>query len=84
VTGKLKRCFERVRLFHLKSVNLFLVWDAPQVDFSVAESAIVMFDFILASSYRKALTWYEAVVQRYPNFPVVLVGNKVKIRNKQV
>jgi GTP-binding nuclear protein Ran len=58
--------------------------DTPQVAFSAAECAIVMFDFILASSYRNVGTWYEAVVERCPNLPVVLVGNKVDVLGKKV
>jgi GTP-binding nuclear protein Ran len=49
-----------------------------------AQCAIVMFDVTSAATYRNVQTWHRDLVRVCPNIPIVLVGNKIDVRDRKV
>lgn len=71
----------------------FNIWDCAGTDnidtqqhayFAQADAAILMFDRTNVQSYQNVINWYNAFRSICPNAPVVIVGNKVDIRNTTV
>ena len=74
-------------------VVLYNVWDtAGQERFGglregyylEADCAIVMFDVTSPATYRNVTTWHRDLVRVCPNIPIVLVGNKIDVRDRKV
>jgi GTP-binding nuclear protein Ran len=49
-----------------------------------AQCAIVMFDVTSPATYRNVATWHRDLVRVCPNIPIVLVGNKIDVRDRKV
>ena len=49
-----------------------------------AECAIIMFDVTSPATYRNVGTWYRDLQRVCPNIPLVLVGNKIDVRDRKV
>lgn len=49
-----------------------------------ANCAIIMFDVSAPNTYRNVQNWYQDLTRVCPNIPIVLVGNKVDIRDRKV
>eukprot|EP00218_Dolichomastix_sp_CCMP3274_P001609 CAMPEP_0170162410 /NCGR_PEP_ID=MMETSP0033_2-20121228/77083_1 /TAXON_ID=195969 /ORGANISM="Dolichomastix tenuilepis, Strain CCMP3274" /LENGTH=221 /DNA_ID=CAMNT_0010400035 /DNA_START=500 /DNA_END=1165 /DNA_ORIENTATION=- len=71
----------------------FYCWDtAGQEKFGLlrdgyyihGQCAIIMFDVTARLSYRNVPTWYRDLCRVCENIPIVLCGNKVDIKNRQV
>jgi GTP-binding nuclear protein Ran len=71
----------------------YIIWDtAGQERFGglregyylESNCAILMFDVTSVSTYRNIATWHRDLIRVCPNIPIVLVGNKIDIRNRKV
>jgi GTP-binding nuclear protein Ran len=49
-----------------------------------ANCAIVMFDVTSPATYRNVATWHRDLTRVCPNIPIVLVGNKIDVRDRKV
>ena len=49
-----------------------------------AQCAILMFDVTSPATYRNVATWHRDLTRVCPNIPIVLVGNKIDIRDRKV
>jgi len=49
-----------------------------------AEAAIIMFDVTSRITYRNVPEWYKDIVRVCEQIPMVLVGNKVDVKDRQV
>jgi GTP-binding nuclear protein Ran len=49
-----------------------------------ASGAIIMFDVTAPATYQNVSTWHRDLLRVCPNIPIVLVGNKVDIRERRV
>jgi len=49
-----------------------------------AEAAIIMFDVTSRITYRNVPDWYKDIVRVCESIPMVLVGNKVDVKDRQV
>jgi GTP-binding nuclear protein Ran len=49
-----------------------------------AHCAIIMFDVTSQATYRNVTTWHRDLVRVCPNIPIVLVGNKIDVRDRKV
>ena len=49
-----------------------------------ANCAIVMFDVTSPATYRNVPTWHRDLIRVCPNIPIVLVGNKIDVRDRKV
>jgi GTP-binding nuclear protein Ran len=49
-----------------------------------ANCAIVMFDVTAPATYRNVSSWHRDLVRVCPNIPIVLVGNKIDVRERKV
>ncbi|KAH0785257.1 GTP-binding nuclear protein Ran [Histomonas meleagridis] len=49
-----------------------------------ANCAIIMFDVTSPTTYRNVPTWHRDLVRVCPNIPIVLVGNKIDVRDRKV
>ena len=49
-----------------------------------ANAAIIMFDVTSRLTYKNVPTWHRDLTRVCENIPVVLVGNKVDVKNRQV
>jgi GTP-binding nuclear protein Ran len=49
-----------------------------------AQCAIVMFDVTSAATYRNVATWHRDLIRVCPSIPIVLVGNKIDVRDRKV
>lgn len=72
---------------------LFNIWDtAGQERFGglregyylEAHCAVIMFDVTSPSTYRSVSTWHRDLIRVCPNIPIVLVGNKIDVRDRKV
>mmetsp|Transcript_9206 Transcript_9206/g.15680 ORF Transcript_9206/g.15680 Transcript_9206/m.15680 type:complete len:138 (+) Transcript_9206:387-800(+) len=50
----------------------------------MADCAIIMFDLTAMSTYRNVAKWHRDLVRVCDNIPIVLVGNKVDCKQRQV
>ncbi len=48
------------------------------------QAAIIMFDVTSRTTYKNVPNWHRDLVRVCENLPVVLVGNKVDVKNRQV
>jgi GTP-binding nuclear protein Ran len=71
----------------------FNVWDtAGQEKFSglrdgyyiQGQGAIIMFDVTSRITYKNVPNWYRDIIRVCENIPIVLVGNKVDVKDRQV
>lgn len=71
----------------------FNVWDtAGQEKFGglrdgyyiKGQCSIIMFDVTCRSTYKNVPNWHRDIVRTCENIPIVLVGNKVDVRDRQV
>ncbi len=74
-------------------VICFNVWDTAGQEkmgglrdgyYIQGESAIIMFDVTSRITYRNVPEWYKDIVRVCENIPIVLVGNKVDVKERQV
>ena len=72
---------------------LYNVWDtAGQERFGglregyylEASCAIIMFDVTSPGTYRNVATWHRDLTRVCPQIPIVLVGNKIDVRDRKV
>jgi GTP-binding nuclear protein Ran len=49
-----------------------------------ADCAIIMFDVTSPVTYRNVTTWHRDLTRVCPNIPIVLVGNKINVRDRKV
>ena len=49
-----------------------------------AQAAIIMFDVTSRITYKNVPTWYRDVARVCKNIPIVLVGNKIDVQDRQV
>jgi GTP-binding nuclear protein Ran len=49
-----------------------------------ADCAIIMFDVTSPATYRNVTTWHRDLTRVCPNIPIVLVGNKIDVRDRKV
>ena len=49
-----------------------------------ADCAIIMFDVTSPATYRNVPNWHRDLVRVCPNIPIVLVGNKIDMRDRKV
>lgn len=72
---------------------LFNIWDtAGQERFGglregyylEAQCAIIMFDVTSPSTYHSITTWHRDLTRVCPDIPIVLVGNKIDVRERKV
>jgi GTP-binding nuclear protein Ran len=49
-----------------------------------AQCAIIFFDVTSAATYRNVATWYRDLTRVCPHIPIVLVGNKIDVRDRKV
>ena len=72
---------------------LFNIWDtAGQERFGglregyylEAQCAIIMFDVTSPTTYKNVPTWHRDLTRVCPNIPIVLVGNKIDVRDRKV
>ena len=50
----------------------------------MGECAIIMFDVSSRITYKNVPEWYKDIVRVCENIPIVLVGNKVDVKDRQV
>jgi GTP-binding nuclear protein Ran len=71
----------------------FIVWDTAGQEklsglrdgyYIGADCAIMMFDVTSRSTYKAVPKWYKDIVRVCENIPVVLVGNKVDVKDRKV
>jgi GTP-binding nuclear protein Ran len=71
----------------------FNIWDTAGQErfgglregyFLEADCAIIMFDVTSQSTYRSVNNWHRDLTRVCPNIPIVLVGNKIDIRDRKV
>jgi small GTP-binding protein len=76
-----------------KGIILFYIWDvAGQVQFGAhqikyytdAKCAIIMFDLTSKFTYQSVSNWQKELIQVNCNIPIVFVGNKKEIIDRQV
>lgn len=76
-----------------RGLILYNVWDtAGQERFGglregyylEANCAIIMFDVTSPGTYRNVATWHRDLTRVCPNIPIVLVGNKIDVRDRKV
>ena len=72
---------------------LFNIWDTAGQErfgglregyFLEADCAIIMFDVTSQATYRSVAMWHRDLVRVCPNIPIVLVGNKIDVRERRV
>ena len=49
-----------------------------------ADCAIIMFDVTAPNTYKNVQTWHRDLTRVCPNIPIVLVGNKIDVRERKV
>jgi GTP-binding nuclear protein Ran len=49
-----------------------------------ADCAIIMFDVTAPTTYQNVAAWHRDLIRVCPNIPMVLVGNKIDIRERRV
>ena len=49
-----------------------------------ANCAIIMFDVTSPTTYRNVPTWHRDLIRVCPSIPIVLVGNKIDVRDRKV
>ncbi|KAI3979132.1 hypothetical protein MKX01_016957 [Papaver californicum] len=50
----------------------------------ISQCAIIMFDVTARLTYKNVLTWHRDLCRVCENIPIVLCGNKVDVKNRQV
>lgn len=72
---------------------VFDIWDTAGQEkflglrdayYAHTECAIIMFDVTLMSSFNNVQMWLNDIHRIQPDIPIVLVGNKVESRNREV
>ncbi|KAH7572357.1 hypothetical protein JRO89_XS04G0243200 [Xanthoceras sorbifolium] len=59
--------------------------DMGGIDFSIhGQCAIIMFDVTARLTYKNVPTWHRDLCRVCENIPIVLCGNKVDVKNRQV
>lgn len=83
----------QLSLFTTRGQIMYNIWDtAGQERFGglregyylEASCAIIMFDVTSPATYRNVNTWHRDLTRVCPNIPIVLVGNKIDIRERKV
>mmetsp|Transcript_1210 Transcript_1210/g.3541 ORF Transcript_1210/g.3541 Transcript_1210/m.3541 type:complete len:218 (-) Transcript_1210:82-735(-) len=67
---------------NLDSANTVGVW--RQLSWVDSDCAIVMFDVASRITYKHLLYWHRNIVRLCGHIPIVLVGNKVDLRDREV
>lgn len=76
-----------------RGLIVFNVWDtAGQEKFGglregyylEAQSAILMFDVTSPSTYKNVASWHRDLTRVCPDIPIVLVGNKIDVRDRKI
>merc|ERR1719409_1103770 len=79
--------------FTSKGQIKFNVWDTAGQEkmgglrdgyYIQAEAAIIMFDVTSRITYKNVPEWYKDIVRVCEHIPMVLVGNKVDVKDRQV
>jgi small GTP-binding protein len=77
----------------LESTVRFVIWDlAGQAQFkrvrqsylANAEAGILVFDVTNKSSYGNIMNWYTEIINASPSISLILVGNKIDLKNNRV
>jgi hypothetical protein len=63
---------------------LALVCDPPPDSSPPVQCAIIMFDVTSRLTYKNVPTWHRDLCRVCENIPIVLCGNKVDVKNRQV
>lgn len=76
-----------------RGLIIFNIWDTAGQErfgglregyFLEADCGIIMFDVTAPGTYRNVSTWHRDLVRVCPDIPIVLVGNKIDIRERKV
>lgn len=51
---------------------------------NLAQSAIIMFDVTARVTYKNVPNWHRDLVRVCENIPIILVGNKVDVKDRKV
>ena len=89
-----KGCYIYPLEFHTSNGPIkFAIWDTAGQEkmgglrdgyYVGADAAIIMFDVSSRISYKQVPTWYRDITRVEPDIPIILVGNKVDINDRQV
>ncbi|CAJ1973741.1 unnamed protein product [Sphenostylis stenocarpa] len=62
----------------------FYCWDTAGQENIHGQCAIIMFDVTARLTYKNVPTWHRDLCRVCENIPIVLCGNKVDVKNRQV
>ncbi|CAB4297275.1 unnamed protein product [Prunus armeniaca] len=71
-------CISVLALFDTHDLFLFLIFSIH------GQCAIIMFDVTARLTYKNVPTWHRDLCRVCENIPIVLCGNKVDVKNRQV